>query len=119
MDGAGRRQGPYRLWAKDGRVLAACSYSEDVRDGYCATSAYDGGSSEVGTYTRGKREGEWKFSRADGVIRMTQTFRGGLQHGLETLFAPDGSPMSYACYQRGTLLWTEAARGANRACQPD
>jgi antitoxin component YwqK of YwqJK toxin-antitoxin module len=119
VNAAGHRHGPYRLWDKDGRVLTECSYSDDVPDGFCSNASYGGNGGEAGTYVHGRREGEWKFWREDGVIRMTQTFRGGTQHGLETHFAPDGSPSSYACYQRGTLLWNEDSRGASRACQPD
>lgn len=88
--------------APDGKVIIAATYTDDVLDGPWAHYFYPSGRlKERGSYSAGRRHGEWTGWYETGAKRYEGAFLNGAAHGAWSYWCPDGRVWAQALFDDG------------------
>ena len=114
VDDAGRRQGLYELFRRDGTLAARAHYADDEFHGVYEEFGEDGEPRTEIHYQRGERHGRTRVFGEGGRLERVSRYRRGELHGRRELYNASGERVEVTTWKRGVLegKFEEVSRAA-------
>jgi hypothetical protein len=103
-DGKAVRQGPQWITDNGGRVVEAGAFEGDKRQGAWRSFDAQGRLLEERVYVDDLLDGVASVWAADGTLRRTVAWQRGQRHGVERVYDAAGVPLLERVYERGTVV---------------
>ncbi len=101
VDEQGRKQGPWKVFYRDGSLKAEGSYKDDLKIGQWRYYFMDGKIEQQGTYAAGKAHGVWEWYYANGETLREEEYNLGFEDGMSTEYNDTGAVIAEGPYVDG------------------
>jgi uncharacterized protein len=101
---SGRKEGKYLQQALNGHVVREGSFLDNLEEGVWSSYFDNGKLDSKGSYLRGKYDSTWTYHYENGHVSSVVEYLDDEQHGVTSIYSPDGKPIIEKLYYRGNLL---------------
>jgi antitoxin component YwqK of YwqJK toxin-antitoxin module len=101
IDDQGRKQGPWKVFYRDGNLKAEGSYKNDLKVGQWRYYFPNGQIEQQGNYLAGNPDGFWSWFYADGQTLREEEYVNGLEDGMSTEYNDTGAVIAEGSYIDG------------------
>lgn len=101
VDQQGRKQGPWKVFYRDGSLKAEGSYKDDLKIGQWRYYFRDGSLEQQGNYNAGRAQGVWEWFFPNGETLREEEYNLGLEDGMSTEYNDSGAVIAEGPYVDG------------------
>lgn len=101
IDDEGRKQGPWKVFYRDGKLKAQGAYKNDLKVGQWRYFFKDGMVEQQGNYLAGNPNGFWTWYFEDGQTLREEEYVNGLEDGLSVEYNDTGAVIATGNYIDG------------------
>ncbi len=101
VDEAGNKNGSWKDYSEDGRILAEGQYSDNKRSGNWKFYGKSGNTEQTGNFLNGRINGLWRWYYPDGKILREEEYFQGKRDGVYTEYSEEGNIIAQGEYVDG------------------
>lgn len=101
VDEEGRKQGPWKVFYRDGNLRAEGAYQDNLKVGTWKYYYRDGKLEQTGNYIAGKPNGTWNWYFPTGDLLREEEYLNGLEDGLSIEYSDSGTVIAQGEYIDG------------------
>lgn len=101
IDEAGKKQGPWKIFDREGNLKAEGLYKDDLKIGQWRYYFSDGRLEQQGKYLAGRPDGVWEWYFPDGQTLREEEYVNGLEDGMSTEYNDTGAVIAEGPYIDG------------------
>lgn len=101
IDEAGKKQGPWKLFDREGNLKAEGLYKDDLKIGLWRYYFVNGSLEQQGKYLAGRPDGVWEWYFPSGQTLREEEYVNGLEDGMSTEYNDTGAVVAEGPYIDG------------------
>jgi uncharacterized protein len=101
VDDAGNRNGKWKDFYPDGKILDEGQLTDNRRTGFWKFYTLTGKVEQTGSYNNGRPDGSWKWFYGNDTILKEEEYFQGVRDGLSTEYSPTGEIIAQGQFSDG------------------